>query len=88
MNNFWHHSLLEEQTKSVISSLQKEAAMFYAKTQERRAARLFIQEKVIGILRTTIQSLWSFADIIPFGSHATGLSSTSRLFLTISYATL
>lgn len=69
--------MLEEQTKSVIHSLHREAEAFYAAALIHRAARFKMQEQVIEILRTATQGLWSFADILPFGSHATGLSSLS-----------
>lgn len=72
------YSVLEEQTKSVVRSLHGEAMLFYEATKQIRESRNVVHEAATGVLRAIIHGLWTFADIKPFGSHATGLSSTSR----------
>lgn len=72
-------SVMEEQMKAVLQSMQLEASLFYKQSRQLCAARARSQDNVVAFLRSTLQSLWSFADVVPFGSHATGLSSTTRL---------
>jgi DNA polymerase sigma len=72
------YRLLEEQKRTIIAALHREASQLWIKVQTFRRAREDENKAAISYLNATIKEMWPFAEVRPFGSFASGLYSLSR----------